>query len=349
MIHFHTLKVKSVERSTPNSLIVTFDIPAELKDTFKFIPGQHITIKKELNSEEVRRSYSICSSKESNSFSIGIKSIENGTFSKFAQSIQVGDSFEIYPPEGHFTYEPSKLQDRNIAAFAAGSGITPIMSIMKEVLEKTNAKFMLVYGNKTITETMFHKQITDLLEQYPDRLIVQFIYSQKEEDNSLFGRIEKSTINFMLRNKYKDIPFGAFYLCGPEEMTKSVSKVLLENDIPQENIKIELFTTSDDDDNHIADSLEGQTKVTVMVDDEENNFVMDRKKRVLDAVLEEDIDAPYSCQGGICSSCVARLKEGKVEMVKNQILTDSEIEEGLILTCQAHPTTPTISIDYDDV
>lgn len=348
MIHFHTLKVKSVEKSTPTSIVVTFDIPTELKETFIFIPGQHITIKKELNTEELRRSYSICSSKESNSLSIGIKAVEDGTFSKYAQSIEVGDSFEVYPPEGHFTYEPAKLQDKNIAAFAAGSGITPIMSIMKEVLKNTNAKFMLVYGNKTMTETMFHKQIIDLLEQYPDRLIVQFIYSQKEEDNSIFGRIEKSSINFMLRNKYKDIPFGAFYLCGPEEMTESVRKVLLENEVPQENIKTELFTTSDDED-HIAESIEGQTNVTVMVDDEESSFVMDRKHRVLDAVLEEDIDAPYSCQGGICSSCVARLKEGKVEMIKNQILTDSEIEEGLILTCQAHPTTPTISIDYDDV
>lgn len=348
MIHFHTLKVKSVEKSTPTSIVVTFDIPAELKEIFKFIPGQHITIKKELNSEELRRSYSICSSKESNSLSIGIKAVADGTFSKYAQSIEVGDSFEVYPPEGHFTYEPAKLQDKNIAAFAAGSGITPIMSIMEEVLKNTNAKFMLVYGNKTMTETMFHKQIIDLLEQYPDRLIVQFIYSQKEEDNSIFGRIEKSSINFMLRNKYKDIPFGAFYLCGPEEMTESVRKVLLENEVSQENINTELFTTSNDED-HIAESIEGQTKVTVMVDDEENSFVMDRKHRVLDAVLEEDIDAPYSCQGGICSSCVARLKEGKVEMIKNQILTDSEIEEGLILTCQAHPTTPTISIDYDDV
>src|SRR5690606_30701977 len=154
---------------------------------------------------------------------------------------------EIYPPEGHFTYEAEKLQDKNIAAFAAGSGITPIMSIMKEVLHHTNSKFLLVFGNKSITETMFHKQITDLLEQYPDRLIVQFIFSQKEEDNALFGRIEKSSINFMLRNKCHDIPFGAFYLCGPEEMTESVAKVLLENEIPEENINTELFTTADDD------------------------------------------------------------------------------------------------------
>src|SRR5690606_32266675 len=348
MIHFHTLTVKSVEKSTPTSVIVTFDIPEELKDTFKFIPGQHITIKKELNNEELRRSYSICSSTDQNTLSIGIKAIKDGTFSEYAQSIQVGDRFEIYPPEGHFTYEPAQLKDQNIAAFAAGSGITPIMSIMKEVLQHTNSKFLLVFGNKSITETMFHKQISDLLQQYPERLIVQFIYSQKEEVNALFGRIEKSSINFMLRNKCHDIPLGALYLCGPQDMTETVAKVLLENEIPQEQIKTELFTSSDDED-PIAETMEGQSTVTVMVDDEQSSFVMDRKKRVLDAVLDQDIDAPYSCQGGICSSCVARLKEGKVEMVKNQILTDSEIKEGLILTCQAHPTTPTISIDYDDV
>lgn len=348
MIHFHTLKVKSVEKSTPTSVVITFDIPEDLKDTFKFVPGQHITIKKELNSVELRRSYSICSSRESDDLSIGIKAIKEGTFSNYAQNIQVGESFEVYPPEGHFTYEPEKLPGKSIAAFAAGSGITPIMSIMKDVLKNTSEKFLLVYGNKTISETMFHKQITDLLIQYPQRLLVQFIYSQSQEDSAIFGRIEKSTINLMLRNKYKDVSFGAFYLCGPEEMTENVSKTLLENQIDQNLIKTELFTTSDNDD-PIADVIEGQTKVTVMVDDEESSFVMDRKKRVLDAVLAEDIDAPYSCQGGICSSCVARLTEGKVEMIKNQILTDSEIEEGLILTCQAHPTTPTISIDYDDV
>src|SRR5690606_10213679 len=157
-------------------------------------------------------------------------------FSNYAQSIKPGEHFEVYPPEGHFTYESARLKDQNIAVFAAGSGITPIMSIMKDVLQNSSAKFLLVYGYAIITETMFHKQINDLLEQYPDRLFVQFIYSQKEEDNALFGRIEKSSINFMLRNKFHDVPFGAFYLCGPEEMTENVKNVLLENEIPQEII-----------------------------------------------------------------------------------------------------------------
>ncbi|WP_335966962.1 ferredoxin--NADP reductase [Galbibacter sp. PAP.153] len=348
MIHFHTLKVKAVEKTTPKSVVITFNIPQDLKETFSFVPGQHITIKKEINGKEVRRSYSICSSKENTDFSIGIKEMENGTFSKFAQTIAVGDTFEVYPPEGHFTFDTKAHSGKNIAAFAAGSGITPIMSIMKDVLNTTDEKFLLVYGNKTLKETMFHKQITELLTKFPSRLSVQFVYSQEEEEGALFGRIERSTINYMLKNKHKDTPFGTFYLCGPEAMIETVSETLLENGIKKEMVKTEFFTTSDDG-STVEINAEGQTKVKVIIDDEETEFVMDRKKRVLDAVLEEDLDAPYSCQGGICSSCVARLTEGKVEMIKNQILTDSELEEGLILTCQAHPTTDSISIDYDDV
>ncbi|MCM5662379.1 ferredoxin--NADP reductase [Galbibacter mesophilus] len=348
MTHFHLLKVASVNKITPKAIVITFGIPNELSEAFTFIPGQYITIKKEIDGKELRRSYSICSAKKDKGISVGIKEMPSGTFSKFAQSIQVGDTFEVHPPEGRFTFQPENQKGENLAAFVAGSGITPIMSIAKEALKNTNKNFLLVYGNKSLEETMFHKDLTDLLKEYPNRFSAQFVYSQAEEEGALFGRIEKSTINFILKNKHKETPFDAFYICGPEAMIETVKATLEDNNISEDKIHIEHFTTSDD---HSAPETveEGKTKVKVLIDDEETEIIMDRKQRVLDAVLDRDLDAPYSCQGGICSSCVARLTEGKVEMVKNQILTDSEIAEGLILTCQAHPTTDTIAIDYDDV
>jgi ring-1,2-phenylacetyl-CoA epoxidase subunit PaaE len=164
----------------------------------------------------------------------------------------------------------------------------------------------------------------------------------------LFGRIEKSTVNFVLNNKHKELEFDKFYLCGPEEMINIVSGVLKEHNVKESNIKFELFASSTKE-NKIEKSLGGHSKITIMVDDEETTFEMSQKQTVLDAALKQGIDAPYSCQGGICSSCLARVTSGTAEMTKNSILTDKEIADGLILTCQAHPTSETIYVDYDDV
>jgi ring-1,2-phenylacetyl-CoA epoxidase subunit PaaE len=222
------------------------------------------------------------------------------------------------------------------------------MSIIKTALtEEEHSKFVLVYGNRTPEETIFFKELLELQASYPDRFFVEFVYSRTQNENSFFGRIERSTVNFVMKNKFKGHNFSDVYLCGPEEMIDLVSEVLQENNLPKENIHFELFSSSEE--GEVETVLEGKTQITVMVDDEETTFVMDQKTRILDAVLDQDLDAPYSCQGGICSSCIARITEGKAEMAKNQILTDDEVEEGLTLTCQAHPTTPTIRIDYDDV
>lgn len=349
MTHFHSLKVIAINNITSKAVVITFEIPEDLINLYKFIPGQYITIKKEFNGKELRRSYSICSGKDEKNISVGIKEMPNGTFSKYAQTIKVGDVLEVHPPEGRFTFEATDYEGKNVAAFVAGSGITPIMSIAKDILHNTDKNLMLVYGNKSLSETMFHQDLMELLKEFPNRFSAQFVYSQTEEEGSLFGRIERSTINYILKNKHKETPFDAFYICGPEAMIESTSETLKENGIEENKIHVEHFTTSDDH-SEVPDSIgDGKTKVKVLIDDEETEIIMDRKQRVLDAVLAEDLDAPYSCQGGVCSSCVARLTEGKVEMVKNQILTDGEIAEGLILTCQAHPTSDSISIDFDDV
>jgi len=207
---------------------------------------------------------------------------------------------------------------------------------------------VLVYGNKSEKDTIFHNQLHNLQLQYVGRLFVQYVYSQSTADNALFGRIDKSAVNFVLKNKHAEMEFSKFYLCGPEEMINLVSSTLKENNISESNIKFELFSTSATENKSVG-GAEGHTNISILVDDEETTFEMSQKQTLLEAALKQGLDVPYSCQGGICSSCICRITEGAADMKKNQILTDLEVAEGLTLACQAYPTTATIKIDFDDV
>ncbi len=349
MADFHPLTVKHIKPLTPDAVAITFSIPKELIQTYDFVPGQYITIKTEIKGKELRRAYSICSSPRSDCFTIGVKKVDKGGFSDFAHTqLAVGDTLEVMTPEGRFAFR-STGQPKTIAAFAAGSGITPIMSIAKAVLEShSKSKFVLVYGNKSFKDTMFYTDLVKLELDHSDRFFVYFVTSQTQEDDSRFGRIDTAMVNYALKNKHKGTDFDAYYLCGPETMIDLVSDTLRENDIPKDKIHFELFTGTEILD-EMPERPDGKTQLTVTVDDEVFELTMDKKERVLDAVLKQNIDAPYSCQGGVCSTCIARITEGKAEMAKNQILTDGEIAEGFILTCQAHPLTPVLKVDYDDV
>ena len=350
MSTFYKLAVKEITRETPEAVSVLFQVPAELQANYRFTAGQYINLKLTLDGNEIRRAYSICSTPESGELRIAIKSIKNGYFSKFAnEQLTVGKVLEVGTPEGKFSFEPDSSRQKYYAAFVAGSGITPVMSILQTVLEKEpNSTFVLVYGNKSSNETIFYNQLHDLQLKYVGRFFVHYVFSQQKADDQLFGRIEKSTVNFVLKNKHKEKEFDKFYLCGPEEMINRVSDVLKENNVKEKDIKFELFSASTAV-NEIEKSLEGHTKITVLVDGDETSFEMSQKQSLLEAALKQGLDAPYSCQGGICSSCIARISKGTAEMKKNTILTDGEIAEGLILTCQAHPTSSEIFVDYDDV
>ncbi|REG98943.1 ferredoxin--NADP reductase [Flavobacterium aquicola] len=350
MPNFLKLIVKEVKRETKDAVSVLFNVPEELKSNYTFIAGQYINLRLTLDNTEIRRAYSICSAPGSGELRIAVKAVKDGAFSQFANSkLKAGDVLEVGKPEGKFIFEPEIDRQKNYIAFVAGSGITPVLSIIKSVLKsEPKSSFVLVYGNKSPEETIFHQELHDLQLQYVGRLFVHFVYSQANVENTLFGRIDKSTVNYALNNKHSSLEFDKFYLCGPEEMINTVSNVLKEKNVKESAIKFELFTSSTQE-NPIKESLSGHSKITVIVDDEETSFEMSQKQSILDAALKQGIDAPYSCQGGICSSCLARVTEGAAEMRKNSILTDSEIAEGLILTCQAHPTTATIKVDYDDV
>ena len=351
MSQFSQLTINHLEKNTDDAVVIGFDIPNHLKQDFQFKAGQYITLKTHIEGTEIRRDYSICSSKKSGLLRVAVKKVESGTFSVYANTnLKVGDSLEVGFPNGRFVFEPDASKKRTIAAFAAGSGITPIMSIAKTLLEdEPESQMILIYGNKTPQQTIFFDEIIELREHYGNRFQFKFVFSQSQEENALFGRIERSSINFLLKNDYKDLNIESFYLCGPEPMIDTVTDVLQEFGVSKDHIRYELFTSTASTEPIEDVHVDGQTKVKVLLDDEEFEFVMDANNSVLAAALEEDIDAPYSCQGGICSSCLARITEGNVTMRQNNILTDGEVAEGLILTCQSHPTTPSIVIDYDDV
>lgn len=350
MSSFYKLNIKEVRRETNDAVSILFNVPLEFKDFYRFIAGQYINLKLTLDGKEIRRAYSLCSSPESSELRIAVKAVKDGTFSVLANSkLKAGDTLEVGTPEGKFTFEADANRSKNYLAFVAGSGITPVLSILQSVLNsEPKSTFVLVYGNKTPEDAIFHQQLHDLQLKYVGRFFVHYVYSQVKVDNELFGRIEKSTVNFILNNKHKELDFDKFYLCGPEEMINTVSNVLKERNIKESAIKFELFSTSTSE-SKVDKSLEGHTKITVLVDGDETTFEMSQKQTVLEAALKQGLDAPYSCQGGICSSCLARITSGTAVMKKNTILTDSEIAEGLVLTCQAHPTSDSISIDYDDV
>ncbi|QIE59939.1 ferredoxin--NADP reductase [Rasiella rasia] len=349
MSDFHTLQIAKIEKETPKSVSIAFKIPDSLKKIFSHKAGQYVTIKHTVNGVEVRRAYSIHSTPDSELLHIGVKEVEGGTFSVYANTkLKNGDTLEVMPPQGKFVAVPNPDTSKNYAAFVAGSGITPVLSIASTILkEEPDSKFLLVYGNQSQKEAMFHSQLLELARTYPTRLSLEFLYSRKHEDGARFGRIERSIVNYYLKNKFEFTVFDAFYLCGPEPMIDEVSSTLKEQGVNEKVIHFELFTTAEE--GLLVEPHDGDTQITITVDDETETFSMPKTSSVLDAALDKGLDAPYSCQGGICSTCIARITEGKAEMRKNQILTDGEIAEGLILTCQAHPTTAVLHVDYDDV
>ena len=345
---FHKLSIKNRIQETADAVSLVFEVPENLKTNFSFKAGQYITLKATINGSEIRRAYSICSAPESGELKVAIKTVDNGIFSTYATSqLKVGNVLEVHEPEGKFVLEPTR--SNNYLGMAAGSGITPVLSMIKAVLQREpSSSFTLIYGNKSSEETMFKAELDALSVTYDTRFNLHYVFSRQNEEGSLFGRIDKGHTNYFIKNIYKNWSFKTTFLCGPEEMIKTVSATLKENRYKESQILFELFTASVNEESN-SQIKEGQTEVTVLLDDEEFTFTMKQTDDILAAALRNDVDAPYSCQGGVCSSCLAKVTEGKALMAKNNILTDDEVDDGFILTCQAHPITSKISIDYDDV
>ncbi|MEP2936594.1 MAG: ferredoxin--NADP reductase [Gilvibacter sp.] len=351
MQSFQSLTVQDIIRENANAVSVIFELPDTLKNSFSFKAGQYLTLKKTIDGKEVRRSYSLCSTPSSGQLKVLIKKVPDGIFSSFANGqLSVGDSLEVHPPEGRFIFEPNATKTTNYAAFAAGSGITPIISIIKTGLkEQPESKFLLVYGNKSVADAIFIEELIALQGEYSDRFMLELVLSRQEQENARFGRIDSSIINYFIGNKYASLSFDEFYVCGPGEMIDTTQEALVNKGVSSDVIHFERFTAEPDSATDSAAIKEGFVQIKFTIDDSEHTITAPIKESVLDVAIKNDLDPPHSCQGGICSSCIARITKGTVEMRKNQILTDSEVEEGLILTCQSHATSPEIEVDYDDV
>ena len=351
MSQFHSLEITDIQKNTPNAITLTLSVPESLQETFQFEAGQYITFRHMDGTTEIRRAYSICTApSQLGKLSVGIKKVKDGTFSVYANTeLKVGDRLDVLAPEGRFVFIPGE-KPSTIMAVAAGSGITPIMSIVQTALQShPENQVVLLYGNQGPGETMFYEELQELKSRYPEQLHIQYSFSRQSDTGALFGRIDAAKVNYLVKNKYAEYSFDTFYICGPEPMIDVVKACLQDNGVEQGRILFELFTEPESDAELTLDLPEDSTRVTIVLDDEEFQLEMKRKDLVLDAALNANIDAPYSCQGGVCSTCIARVKEGSAVMEKNQILTDGEIAEGFILTCQSHPTSPILVIDYDDV
>jgi ring-1,2-phenylacetyl-CoA epoxidase subunit PaaE len=355
-IHFHSLKIREIKKETADCISVSFEIPAALKEEFAFRHGQSLTMRTFLNGEEIRRTYSICSSPLDNEWRVAIKKQEGGLFSGFANDkLKKGDMLEVMPPVGKFYTELNPGNKKNYLAFAAGSGITPVVCIIKTTLAiEPQSSFTLVYGNRSHNSIIFFEELEGLKNKYIDRFNLIHILSRERTDVELnSGRIEvNKLIELDKLIGYDSI--DEFFICGPEQMIFCVKAFLEQKEIDKNKIHFELFTVPGEK-KHTAGSgkqvaSEGpKSKITVKLDGRSFDFDLPftSDTTILDAALQQGADLPFACKGGVCCTCKARLVEGKVEMDVHWGLEEEEIEKGYVLTCQSHPKTERVVVDYD--
>lgn len=357
MIHFHPLKVQKVQRETADCVSIEFAVPPELKERFQFIQGQNLTLRKMLNGQELRRNYSICTSPFDNTLKVAVKKTEGGLFSTWANEVlQAGDVLEVLPPTGTFYTPLHPAQKKNYIAFAAGSGITPLLSIIKTTLHtEPQSRFTLVYGNRTRASILFKEELEALKDQYLSRFRLYHILSREQTDVPfLHGRIDTEKLAFFF-DKLIDLQHSdEFFLCGPEEMIFCIRGFLAGKGVPEAKIHAELFTVPGQ--RHTAAKPETKpveagaptARVSVKVD----GFLFDfdlayEGESILDAALARGADLPYACKGGVCTTCKARLLEGEISMDVNWGLEPDEVAKGFVLTCQSHPQTEKVVVDFD--
>jgi ring-1,2-phenylacetyl-CoA epoxidase subunit PaaE len=356
VIHFYKLKVKEVRKETPDCVSILFDVPAELEEQFRFIHGQYLTLRTHINGEEVRRSYSVCSSPLENELRVAVKKVDNGSFSRYAnENLKAGDVLEAMPPIGRFFTTLDPAHTKHYTALAAGSGITPILSIIKTtLLSEPYSRFTLVYGNRNRHSIIFKEEIEGLKNKFMNRLNVLNILSREKMDAPLnFGRIDKEKCDLIFSKAIDPNTVDEFFICGPEDMTMQVKESLEDRGIAKKRIHFELFTShglkkTAVESRRAVGPIAAQSKVTIILDG--SSFSMDMHfegESILDAALKKGADLPYACKGGVCCTCRAKLVTGEVDMDLNYGLEPEEVEQGYILTCQSHPRTEEVVVNFD--
>jgi ring-1,2-phenylacetyl-CoA epoxidase subunit PaaE len=355
-VHFHKLTVREIKTETPDCVSIAFDVPENLQTEFLFEHGQNITIKKEIDGEEIRRSYSICSAPFENELRVAVKKVNGGKFSNYANStLKEGDQLEILPPTGRFNTKLETQNSKQYLAFVAGSGITPVISIIKTTLQTEPASsFTLVFGNRGRHSIIFFEELEGLKNKYLNRFNFINILSREKTDAPInSGRIDFDKLTEL--NKLVDYKnTDEFFICGPEEMIFCVKEFLEAKGIEQKKIHFELFTTPGQKESSVVSresavkSNGATSKITVKLDGRSFDFDLGfNGENILDAALKQGADLPFACKGGVCCTCKAKLLEGEVEMDVNWGLEHEEVEQGFILTCQSHPTTEKVVVDFD--
>jgi ring-1,2-phenylacetyl-CoA epoxidase subunit PaaE len=355
-ITFHPLKVKNIRRETADCVSVAFELPENLKSAFTFKQGQYLTFKKEMNGEELRRSYSICSSPLDNELRVAIKQVDEGVFSTYVNNeLKVGDVLETMTPQGLFTTPLDGENQHHYFGIAAGSGITPILSIIKTILQtEPNSQFTLLYGNKNRGTIIFKSELEALKNKYMERFSVYHILSREQADTELMcGRIDAAKCNYFLEKIVDPKSISAAFLCGPEEMILSAKDSLIAAGVPEKDVHYELFfsavaaqkqqerkekSLSDDIMSNVSVTLDGTTTLLTLGYHGES---------ILDAALKNGADLPFACKGGVCATCRCKIESGEVEMDVNYSLEKDEIERGFVLACQAHPRSENVVVNFD--
>jgi ring-1,2-phenylacetyl-CoA epoxidase subunit PaaE len=356
---FHSLKIKEIRKETRDSCSIAFEIPENLKSAYNFTQGQYLTLKTEINKEDVRRSYSICSSPNDKELRVAVKQVPNGKFSTFANhELKAGDVLEVMTPMGNFYTELKEDNEKHYIGFAAGSGITPIISILKTVLEtEPKSSFTLLYGNKNTRSIIFKEELEGLKNSYMERLTVHYFLSREMLDAPLMnGRIDKAKCDAIFDALLDVSDIDECFSCGPESMIFAVKDVLTERGFEEEKIHFELFTSplgklGVEKKIEVKEENKGKAaKVTINLDGKAFQFDLPfGTDNLLDAALKQGADLPFACKGGVCCTCKARITEGSVDMALNYALEKDEVAAGFILTCQSYPTTDKIVVDFDAV
>lgn len=356
MADFFKLRVSDIYKETKDTVVITFEIPENLKEKFKYKQGQHLTLRKEINGQDIRRNYSLCSSPIDNEWKVAVKTIRQGVFSNYAfNKLKKGDELEVMPPHGEFYVECEPETSKNYIAFAAGSGITPMLSIIKTHLHKEpNCTFKLFYLNRTVKSIIFKEEIEQLKNEFFGRFQVFYFLTKEQRDIPfLNGRFDKEKLA-VLTKTFIDVPDTAHaFICGPQDMIFLIRDELQAAGLAKEKIHYELFFSgsSEEENKHIAEVLEEKadgTEVTIIDGGKEFHFIMDDDfDNILDGALAAGADLPFACKGGVCSTCKCQVKEGSVKMKINYALEEKEVAQNFVLSCQAVPTSKKVVVDFD--
>ena len=358
MARFHALQVTDIRRDTRDAVVVTLKPDAADRATFDFIQGQYLTFRRDFDGEELRRSYSICAGKDEGCLKVGIKRGEGGAFSTWAnEELRVGDRLDVMPPMGRFFTELEPEKVKSYLGFAGGSGITPVLSIIKTVLAREpKSTFTLIYANRQTSSIMFREELEDLKNSYLGRFSVLHILETETQDIDLFtGRIDAEKMELLLRLWVDAEEVDTAFICGPEPMMLTIADSLRKHGLADEQIRFELFASSQPGRakartlSQVAATGAGTCEVSVTLDGSTRNFQMEKNgSSVLEAAIANSMDAPYSCKAGVCSTCRAKVIEGEVEMEVNHALEDYEVRAGYVLSCQCIPVSDKVVISYDE-